>query len=155
MSGPASIHLRRMVEDDTAALKAIICSNHGKEAVARFGDELMSSFMAYPHRPFVYVAVDKGEVVGCASFLQNFISWASFSITWVNVAPHRQRQGIGKLLVDRCLHDLRSEADIVLLSTASPAYYADHWGFEELRLIDNDPKHYLMALMMEAPHDHT
>ena len=75
------------------------------------------------------VAIDEGAVVG---FLLCELRETDCEIKWIAVAPSRQRQGIGKMLVARLL-ELMRESGAVLLRVATVAPTVDYEPYARTR----------------------
>lgn len=85
---------------------------------------------AQDHLATTLLALHAGEVVGCAG-AEVYGSIAL--LRSVAVAPGLQRQGIGRTLVERLLHEARARdiATLYLLTVTAPEYFAAY-GFKRL-----------------------
>jgi predicted N-acetyltransferase YhbS len=124
--------IRRTIEDDIPALAHIVAGNYSRAIAESFTDEMLMTFAPYPYRPFFYTAVEDEAPIGCAGYVAAWLAYGTFTLSWVNVAKHQQRRGIGRQLVDRCMHDLKAKASFVILATSVPEFYSKIWGFEKI-----------------------
>lgn len=96
------------------------------------------------------VAEDHGEVVGCIAFSPALIDGADlqwFTLGPVAVAPDRQRQGIGSLLVEAGLTALRQLGARGCVLVGDPNYY-ERFGFRHSTLLSvhGVPAEYFLCL---------
>lgn len=123
--------IRRTIEDDIPELCSIVSKNYNRETAEHFFDEVSLSFSSHLGRPWFYTALtDANMVVGCAGYGPSWTDYGAYSLFWVNVGPADQDCGFGKALVDRCLLDLVSRANVVILATTVPEFYSKVWGFK-------------------------
>lgn len=89
---------------------------------------------AQAHLPTYLLAISNGEVVGCAG-AEVYGSVAL--VRSVAITPGLQKQGIGRLLVERLLHEARSRdiATLYLLTVTAPEYFAQY-GFKRMKIED-------------------
>jgi len=87
---------------------------------------------ARAHLSTYLLATSNGEVVGCAGAE---VYGAVALLRSVAVAPGLQKQGIGRLLVERLLLEARSRdiAAVYLLTVTAPEYFAQH-GFKRMKI---------------------
>ena len=92
---------------------------------------------AQSHLSTYLLATSNGEVVGCAGAE---IYGSVALVRSVAVAPGLQKQGIGRLLVERLLQEARSRdiAALYLLTVTAPEYFAQY-GFRRMQ-IDGAPQ---------------
>lgn len=128
-----TVTIRSMVEDDIAALAAIVAENYDAHCAEAFHHEARCAFYHYPFKPRFVVAQIDGRVVGCACWTSDWCSWGVFNLSWVQVDQDLQGNGIGKLLVNTVMAELRPQAVLILLATTKPEYYQKHWGFRSLQ----------------------
>lgn len=129
--------IRRTVENDIPALVEIVFKNYDKQIAEHFSAEILCAFSNYLFRPNFYTAlIADNKVVGCASYISNWLSYGSFSLSWVNVGIEYQGNGYGKALVTKCLNDLNSIATLVLLATSVPEFYSKNWKFVTIDTFD-------------------
>ncbi len=135
------MEIELLQRNDVPAAAAIIAANYGQAYGVRAISELMLMFnRSVPFRPTYYAARDGGDLLGFAGYLQAPMDYGIFEIFWVNVTATRQRQGIGKNLVQAVIEAITREAEarLILLTTDSPDYYRHHFGFAMLqKLADN------------------
>ena len=150
---PATIKrmkVRPLQKKDISRAVAVILENHEREYAAQARQELEETFkMSAAIRPHYVVAEDRGCVAGIAGYMQSWMDYDIWLIFWVNVEPARQRQGIGKRLVRRAIADIKKQkgAKLILLSAASPRYYAAHFGFKAVKVFGKNRQR-LMALAL-------
>lgn len=130
--------IRRTIESDIPALTKIVFKNYDKLTAEHFSAEVLCCFSNYLFRPNFYTALLNDEIVGCASYIPNWLSYGSFSLSWVNVDREHQNRGFGKALVTKCLNDLSSIATLILLATSVPEFYSKNWKFVTIDTFDGD-----------------
>jgi ribosomal protein S18 acetylase RimI-like enzyme len=138
------MEIRRLTQDDIPECLHIVRRNWSLETAQSCHVELGQSFGTAVWRPIFYVACD-AAILGLAGYSVSWMNYGIYDITWVNVDPSHQRRGVGKSLVDRCLHDISAVGSLVMLSTDKPEYYEQHWGF--LRCFTHDG-HVIMRLVL-------
>jgi len=89
---------------------------------------------AQAHLPTYLLATSNGEVVGCAGAE---VYGTVALVRSVAIAPGLQKQGIGRLLVERLLLEARSRdiAALYLLTVTAPEYFAQY-GFKRMKIED-------------------
>jgi predicted N-acetyltransferase YhbS len=145
--------IRPLTETDIPHTAAIVGRNYPEEAekyVASATLELHAMFGDAPIKPGYFVAVHDDQILGFAGFMQSWMDYNIYNVFWVNVDPKHQRQGIGKELVRTVIDAIRLDANacMILLTTTSPKYYADHFGFKALQPF-MDGEYQLMSLSLE------
>lgn len=112
----ASIALRQAGPSDWPAIEALLLANRLPTEGAR------------QHLATYLLALSNGEVVGSAG-AEVYGSVALMRS--VGIAPGLQKQGIGRLLVERLIHEARSRdiASLHLLTVTAPEYFAQY-GFK-------------------------
>lgn len=148
VSEPIEPVIRRLIEDDIPALAHIVAANYSRAIAESFVDEMVMTFAPYPYRPFFYTAIHEGEAVGCAGYVANWLAYGTFTLSWVNVAKRLQGNGIGRMLVDRCLHDLAAKASFVILATSVPDFYAKNWGFVKIADMERQENEHMGTVVM-------
>lgn len=118
--------LRLISRDDLPACIEIVRRNYDQSIARLAAMELAHSSLT------TYVAEQDGVIVGCAAYAPATMDYGVYEICWINVTPASQRRGIGRMLVEKCLADVRSVGNMVLLSARTPQYYAEHWGFRAI-----------------------
>jgi N-acetylglutamate synthase-like GNAT family acetyltransferase len=132
------IQIRRTVEADIPALARIVSQNYCKETAEHFVPEIELSFAPIAFRPWFYTAETLGSVVGCAGYTSSWVSYGAFTLCWVNVDKDRRHEGIGRALVNQCLNDLESRANLIILATSVPEFYERNWKFKVLTKYHGD-----------------
>jgi len=117
-----SISLRQAGASDWPAVEALLLTNK------------LPTEGAQTHLATYLLATSNGEVVGCAG-AEVYGSVAL--LRSVAIAPGLQKQGIGRLLIERLLHEARSRdiAALYLLTVTAPEYFAQY-GFKRMKLED-------------------
>lgn len=120
-----SISLRQAGAPDWPAVEALLLANK------------LPTEGAQAHLSTYLLATSNGEVVGCAGAE---VYGTVALVRSVAVAPGLQKQGIGRLLVERLLHEARSRdiAALYLLTVTAPEYFAQY-GFRRMK-IENVPQ---------------
>lgn len=120
-----SISLRQAGASDWPAVEALLLSNK------------LPTEGAQAHLATYLLATSNGEVVGCAG-AEVYGSVAL--LRSVAVAPGLQKQGIGRLLVERLLLEARSRgiAALYLLTVTAPEYFAQY-GFKRIKREEAPP----------------
>lgn len=144
------MHIRPLEEADIPHAAAIVGRNYSAEYEETSAREFRDMFGTAAIRPSYVVAEQDAMIIGVAGFIQSWMDYNVYNIFWVNVDPSCQRQGIGTQLIERVLHDIRAQPDprLILLTTDSPAYYRDRFGFAELHTF-MDGTYQLMCLSLE------
>jgi predicted N-acetyltransferase YhbS len=144
--------IRLMRVEDAPHAAAIIGKNYSQEWEKRATPELREMFSEAVIRPMYYVCEDAGSIIGLAGFIQSWMDYNVFQIFWVNVAPERQREGIGRELVWTLIDEIkkREEASLIQLTTDSPRYYSAHFGFKSVDSFMRKT-YQLMTLCVEDP----
>lgn len=138
-------NLRRMNEDDIPFLTSIVSENYSKFFAEQFVNEANFALNKLPFKPNFIVIENQDKILGCACWNSNWCSWGVFNISWVQVKKHFQNIGIGKLLVNKCLEELKPQAGLIILSTSSPDYYSKNWGFKILQQYrGNEGENYIL-----------
>jgi N-acetylglutamate synthase-like GNAT family acetyltransferase len=138
-----AMRIRTLKKSDIPEAVSIILENHEREYGPAARRELEEAFSKSAIRPRYVVAEDKGRVVGIAGYMQSWMDYDIYLIFWVNVMPSCQRQGIGKRMVGQAIKEIRKEkgARLILLSTASPAYYRKQFGFKTVQVFGKHRQH--------------
>lgn len=117
-----AISLRQAGASDWPAIEALLLVNK------------LPTDGAQAHLPTYLLAVSNGEVVGCAGAE---VYGTLALVRSVAIAPGLQKQGIGRLLVERLLQEARSRdiAALYLLTVTAPEYFAQY-GFKRMKIKD-------------------
>lgn len=121
---------RRLQSEDIPCCLAIVRENWGIATAQSCHVELGQAFGEAVWKPIFYVAETGGQVVGVGGYCVSWMNYGIYDITWINVLAAMQRRGIGRLIVNRCLDDIRAVGLLAMLSTDIPEYYERWWGFE-------------------------
>lgn len=145
--------IRLLTKRDIKLAARIIGTNYSKHDEKLAFSELSDMFKDASIKPSYYVAEDNAQVVGVAGFVQSLIDYSIYQIFWVNVAPEKQRQGIGKMLISKIISKVKQKKANLILLTAdmtkqNQKYYERQFGFKIIGLYDNK-KYSLMALSLE------
>ena len=117
-----SISLRQAGPSDWPAIEALLVANK------------LPTEGAQAHLSTYLLAMSNGEVVGCAGAE---IYGTLALVRSVAIAPGLQKQGIGRLLVERLLQEARARdiAALYLLTVTAPEYFAQY-GFKRMKIED-------------------
>lgn len=98
------------------------------------------------------VALARGRVVGFAGWAKSYIDYDVAEFSWCNVIADFRGRGIGRLLTDYRLSDIRAAGfKTVILGTMVPAIYRAY-GFKSLGTYEwAHGKTHLMTLEISAP----
>lgn len=120
------IHVRFEEPSDVAAIRRVNEAAFGQPDEARLVDLLRDAA-----RPFLsLVAEDEGEIVGHIAFTPVDAGGTTIlGLAPMAVAPERQRQGIGSMLVRRGLEACRRAGFAAVVVLGHPEYYP-RFGFE-------------------------
>lgn len=121
----SSISLRQAGASDWPAVQALLLANK------------LPTEGAQGHLSTYLLATQGGEVVGCAGAeVYGHVAL----LRSVAIAPGLHKQGIGRLLVERLLHEARSRdiAALYLLTVTAPEYFAQY-GFKRMKIEDVPP----------------
>ena len=125
-------------EDEVDAVEEVARAAFGGEKVPRLLRGLRTSVAWLG---LSYVAEEAGEVVGHVSYTRAWVDAPDrvvdvLVLSPLSVRPDRQRQGIGRALVDETLDVMRTRDEPVVFLEGDPAYYrrlgwqpAVRWGF--------------------------
>jgi N-acetylglutamate synthase-like GNAT family acetyltransferase len=117
-----AISLRQAGASDWRAVEALLVANK------------LPTEGAQAHLSTYVLATSNGEVVGCAGAE---VYGQVALLRSVAIAPRLQKQGIGRLLVERLLLQARSRdiAALYLLTITAPEYFAQY-GFKRMKIED-------------------
>ncbi len=142
------VSMRLMRKDDIATAVDMVMQNYHDPIYAENArKELLEMFTESVIRPTYVVAEEGGKVIGFAGFTESWMDYHICEIFWVNVAPGRQRTGVGKRLIEKILELIKqrgTRTDLVQL-TARPevkGYYAHNFGFKDMTKFG--PKNYTL-----------
>ncbi|MES2213457.1 MAG: GNAT family N-acetyltransferase [Patescibacteria group bacterium] len=131
--------IRLLQKKDITQAATIVGKNYNKKYQRSATLELKDMFGKSQVTPIYFVAEEKGKILGFAGFSQSWMDYSIWTIFWVNVLPNLQKQGIGKLLVDRVIKEIRKKknAKLILLSAKIPDYYVKHFDFKTIDKVDD------------------
>jgi putative acetyltransferase len=133
-----SLTVRPETLDDVDVVEEVTRAAFGGEEVTRLLHALRDSVAWLG---LSYVAVLGGEVVGHVSYTRAWVDAPDrvvgvLVLSPLSVRPDRQRQGVGRALVDATLDVMRTRDEPVVFLEGDPAYYrrigwqpASRWGF--------------------------
>lgn len=124
------MQLRRMMQEDIPELLHIIKQAWGEETARSAHVEFNESFSNAVWKPVGYVVSNQGCLYGCATYTASWLNYGIYDLAWVCIHEKYQGQGIGKLLVNKCLEDIKAVGTLVALTTDKPEYYTKHWNFK-------------------------
>lgn len=132
-----SINIRPMRIEDIPQCLACARDGWDRSTAAHAFDELNAGLSTAIARPTFYVAEgEDSKIAGMAGYATAWLDCDTFALCWVCVRLGQRNQGIGRMLVDRCLQDLLLIARSVVLTTDVPEFYSSNWNF---RIIDKCP----------------
>lgn len=118
--------------------------------------EIEDMFSTAEFRPTFFVAEDHGVVVGCGAWNWSWINYGMYEMCWCCVRPDYRGRGIGRMLVQRRLDDIREissqqgeDGYAVFLSTPHREMY-ERYGFRSIlqpsgcSALDGDDSHLMM-----------
>jgi len=146
-----NIIIRLLEERDIDACAAIVGANYSEEYRKPSRDEIASMFSNAAIKPTYWVAESNKEVVGFGGYVQSWMDYGVYQIFWVNVPAQFQRRGIGRLLVNKLISEIRNkpESDLIQLTATekNATYYRKHLGFVRSIRINKTPE-YLMYMKL-------
>jgi predicted N-acetyltransferase YhbS len=147
--------IRTLKPGDIKAAAKIVGQNYNKtyERLAR--RELVGMFKNMMLGPSYLVVEEKGQVIGLAGYVNDWIDYNVYGIFWVNVAPSHQKRGIGRALIKKLITIIsKTQARIIILTTQAPKFYRQ-FGFKTLTTfvskskISRDQKSHFMVLALK------
>lgn len=115
--------------------------------------ELLEMFGRTKIKPQYYV-VETNKVIAFGGYIKSWMNDYKYNIFWVNVDPHEQNKGFGKVVVSKIIIEIkkRKNAKVILLTAdinkGNDHYYERNFGFKKILQFDKD-KDCLMALNLE------
>jgi predicted N-acetyltransferase YhbS len=146
--------IRLLKPVDIKATAALIGRNYSKKYEYSAALELKDMFGASAIKPTYFVAVEDKKIIGLGGFMQSGMDYYLYEIFWVNVAPERQRQGIGKKIVERIIAEIKKKkgARAIILTAdtlrGDQKYYKDNFKFKTIAKFDKNSEH-IMFLSLE------
>jgi putative acetyltransferase len=127
------VSIRHETASDREAVFRVETAAFGEDAEARLVDLLRDN----GHSILSLVAEDDGEIMGHIMFSPMTIegdvgSWNAVCLAPVAVAPSRQNEGIGGLLIQAGLAELRDAGHDAVILLGHPSYYP-RFGFRPAR----------------------
>lgn len=148
--------LRLMEAADITRLAEIVSLNYCIDYARQFRIEAAEALRGGVFAPTIWVAA-ADQPVGCVAWTSSALDWNVACLTWVNVAPSSQRQGVVRKLVGRALRDVASSFSTAILTTRTPKWY-EPWGFKNVSLLKgekDDPYHLMICDLDASPNkDH-
>ena len=159
MPGELEIIIRRETQADQAAIAAITRAAFQDHPHSQQTEEfIVSALRQAGALTLSLVAQIDGQVVGHIAFSPATISGRSqgwHGVGPVSVTPPRQRQGIGKALVQEGLRLLRQSGAQGCVLVGDPGYY-QRFGFRNIPqlVLEGVPQEYFLALPLgtDIPH---
>lgn len=131
------IKIRLLTRKDIKAAAAIAAANWSKKWSGPAERETKEMFGKSEIRPTYYVAEEDGEIVGFTGYMMSWMDYNIYQIFWVNVLPKRQKQGIGKMLIQKVIREVKKKKSVHLLlltsSNKTLQYYEKLFGFKVLQ----------------------
>ena len=127
------VSIRHETASDREAVFRVEAAAFGGDAEARLVDLLRDN----GHSILSLAAEDGGEIVGHIMFSPmtiegNGASWSAVCLAPVAVVPARQKEGIGSLLIQAGLAELRAAGHGAVILLGHPTYYP-RFGFRPAR----------------------
>lgn len=135
--------IRRERQEDEAEISRVIEAAFGDRETATFAEQIRSSPGYVPELAFV--TEEKGEVVAHTMLSRVLLDGPDVDVlilTPMSVRPDRQRQGLGRALIETALAAADARGEPLVLVEGVPAYYP-RFGFQsatELGLERPDPR---------------
>jgi len=135
--------IRRERHEDEAEISRVIEAAFGDRETARFAEQIRSSSGYIPELAFV--VEEEGEIVAHTMLSRVLLEGPGVDVlilTPMSVRPDRQRQGVGRALVEAALAAADELGEPLVLVEGVPAYYPQ-FGFRsatELGLERPDPR---------------
>jgi len=148
-----TITIRPESEPDHAAIWNLTKSAFkGKPYAGGDEQDLIDSLRACGALSVSLVALEDTEIVGQITFSPASISSGQgewYALGPVSVAPERQGEGIGKMLIEAGIRIIAERGAWGCILTGDPGYYTRR-GFElaEQHCPDNEPKEYFMLRLI-------
>jgi ribosomal protein S18 acetylase RimI-like enzyme len=126
--------IRLLRKSEIAKASAIAGENYSQKFARLAKNELTEMFKAGPLKPVYFVVEESKKIVGLGGYIQSWMDYNIYHVSWVNVAPEYQNQGIGTKLIGHIIREIkkRKDTEYILITTRVPRYYKKHWGFRPL-----------------------
>lgn len=146
MENGVGIVIRAMAPIDLPAVLAVASDAFDRDHAQRAQSEFNEMFGGAALRPFFYVAEAQGRVIGIAGYGASWLAYGVYELFWIAVRRENRKQELGKKLVERCLADLATVADQVILVTSACDFFKK-CGFTVLGSLPTEkgPKDVLMV----------
>lgn len=139
------VRLLEKEECDAVEELAVIVSGEKWRALAR--DYIGAMFSDVFRRPVFIVAVENGQIIGCAAISEELFTVDVWGISWVNVHPDCERRGIGQKLVEACLHEITArtgkEVTVILNTYPGKTRLYDKMNFKKIA-DDHEGGHFMI-----------
>ena len=135
--------IRRERHEDEVEISRVIEAAFGDRSVATFAEQIRASPGYVPELAFV--TEEEGEIVAHTMLSKVLVAGPDIEVltlTPMSVRPDRQRQGIGRALVEAILDAADARGEPLVLCEGVPSYYPQ-FGFRsatELGLERPDPR---------------
>lgn len=135
--------IRRERHEDHAEIARVIEAAFGDRSVATFAEQIRASPGYVPELAFV--TEEEGEIVAHTMLSKVLLAGPDIEVltlTPMSVRPDRQRQGVGRALVEAVLDVADARGEPLVLCEGVPSYYPQ-FGFRsatELGLERPDPR---------------
>jgi ribosomal protein S18 acetylase RimI-like enzyme len=138
--------IRLLRKSEVRKAAGIAGKNYSKKFEQLAAAELAEMFKPGPLKPTYFVVEEGQNIIGLGGYIQSWMDYNIYHISWVNVLPEYQRRGIGTKLIDYIVREIRKkkEAECILITTRVPEYYQKHWSFRSLGSIGTDGEHLMM-----------
>jgi N-acetylglutamate synthase-like GNAT family acetyltransferase len=121
------IMIRAMAQTDLPAVLAVAANAFDRDHAQRAQPEFNEMFGAAALRPFFYIAETGGKIVGVSGYGTSWLAYGVYELFWelfwVGVLKENRGRHLGKALVERCLSDLVTVADQVILVTSECEFF--------------------------------
>jgi predicted GNAT family N-acyltransferase len=130
------ISLKLAEIDESESLIEFLCKitgeNHRKLAI-QYVEAMHSNFF---RKPTFVIAKQEEEIIGCASFTEEFFTVNVWDISWVCVRENFRNKGIGKKIIVEVLSQIRrkisSPVTVILDTYPNKTGLYDNTGFKFL-----------------------
>ena len=119
------------------------------EAIDHFTNEITTMFSdSYFIRPvFIVCENNEGKIIGFAGYSNTGFDDGVFGLFWVMVHPEYQYQGVGKLLTEERIREIKEIGGGVIFSTTRKTWHLERFGFKSIAPRGDD--YFLMVLIIK------
>ena len=156
---PAEIpYIRPIERHEVPTAVEIITENFGNEWDQLAMEDIMAMWDDIHLRPIWYGAFMDGVLLGIIGLVPAWVDYNFFQGQWLCVRKAYQKQGLGKLLMNHLIEEIRlrgkdfpgnmNAPKCLLISTADHNidYYISNWGFKVIQHIEENRN--LMTLII-------